>query len=193
MNLKYLKDNILSNRWKQRYEKLPKEVKNKLDTLNNSKVEEYQLQVLQRKRTYPNVGDIFQLSPREDFFLKGIVVNNHISNINGEDLVLVFIFKPDSNVDEVLKNGVEKDDLLIAPAIVGKEYWTRGYFNNISNNMDVKKIREYGFYSIGKGKFFDEYGAEILKEPTLLGTYGVATITGIAKEVNQELIILGNF
>ena len=131
MDLKYLKDNILSNRWKQRDESLSKEVKEKLESLNNSKTEEYQLQVIQRKRSYPEVGDIFQLNPRGDIFLKGIVVNNHINNINGDDLILVFIFKPDSNVDE------------------------------------------------------------ILKEPELLGTYGVSTITGIAKQVNQELIILG--
>ena len=193
MDLKYLKDNILSNRWKQRYESLPEEVKEKLESLNNSKTEEYQLQVIQRKRIYPEVGDVFLLNPRDEFFLKGIVVNNHINNINGEDLILVLIFKPDMNVDEVLKKGVEKEDLLITPVIVGKEYWTRGYFNNISNNMDVKKIRDYGFYSIGKGKFLDEFGTEIQKEPSLLGTYGVATITGIAKEINQELIILGDF
>ena len=193
MDLKYLKDNILSNRWKQRDESLSKEVKEKLESLNNSKTEEYQLQVIQRKRIYPEVGDVFLLNPRDEFFLKGIVVNNHINNINGEDLILVLIFKPDMNVDEVLKKGVEKEDLLITPVIVGKEYWTRGYFNNISNNMDVKKIRDYGFYSIGKGKFLDEFGTEIQKEPSLLGTYGVATITGIAKEINQELIILGDF
>ena len=191
MDLKYLKDNILSNRWKQRYESLPEEVKEKLESLNNSKTEEYQLQVIQRKRIYPEAGDVFLLNPWDEIFLKGIVVNNHINNINGEDLILILIFKPDTNIDEALKKGVKKEDLLIAPVIVGKEYWTRGYFNNIANNRDVKNIREYGFYSIGKGKFLDEYGTEILKEPALLGTYGVATITGIAKEVDQELIILG--
>lgn len=191
MDFKHLKDNILSNRWKQRYENLPKETKEKIDTLNNSKAEEYQLQVIKRKQMYPEVGDIFQLNPRGEIFLKGIVVNNHINNINGDDLILIFIFKPDSNVDEVLKKDVVNEDLLISPVIVGKEYWTRGYFYNVSKNMDVKNIRNYGFYSIGKGKFFDEYGTELRKEPSLLGTYGVATITGIANEVNQELIILG--
>lgn len=37
MDIKYLKDNILSRRWQQRYESLPEETKEKLDALNNSK------------------------------------------------------------------------------------------------------------------------------------------------------------
>ena len=52
-------------------------------------------------------------------------------------------------------------------------------------------IDSYDFYSIRKGKFFDEYGKEITTEPQLLGTYGVATIIGTAGKINQEVIIAG--
>lgn len=45
--------------------------------------------------------------------------------------------------------------------------------------------------SIGKRKFFDEYGNDIQEEPSILGTYGVATISGVAYSINQELIIAG--
>lgn len=37
----------------------------------------------------------------------------------------------------------------------------------------------------------DEYGNEILREPELLEVYGVATVTGVARLVTQELIIRG--
>ena len=37
----------------------------------------------------------------------------------------------------------------------------------------------------------DEYGNKITKEPQMIGTYGVVTISGIAKKINQELIIAG--
>ena len=37
--------------------------------------------------------------------------------------------------------------------------------------------------------FMDEYGNEIVREPELLGTFGVATITGVSYEINVELII----
>lgn len=182
---------IIFNRWKERYAKLPDEIKEKLEVLDNSDVSGYQLQVIKRKRSYPEIGDIFKINPKGDLLLYGIVVNNHISNINGEDLLLILIFKEGVNIKESVSNGVSCDDLLIPPQIVGKEYWTRGYFFNIEHYNDKINVDSYGFYSIGKGKFFDEYGNEIQGEPQLLGTYGVATITGIARKINQELIIAG--
>ena len=42
-----------------------------------------------------------------------------------------------------------------------------------------------------KRKFVDEYGNEIFHEPELLEVYGVGTVTGIARQVTQELIIRG--
>lgn len=75
--------------------------------------------------------------------------------------------------------------------MVGREYWTKGYFYNIDKVESMEKVKGYGFYNIGKGVFLDEYGNEMANEPKLLGAYGVATITGIAREIAQELIISG--
>lgn len=188
MNNKY---NILLKRWESRYEKLSNEIKQRLAEFDDEDISEYQLQVIKRKRLYPQIGDVFIVKPRENLTLHGIVINNHINNINGDDLVLIMIFKSGVNVDEVIAGGIKYDDLLISPVMVGKEYWTRGYFHNIANNGNTSNIKNYGFYNIGKGKFMDEYGNELAEEPQLLGAYGVATIFGIAYEVNQELIIEG--
>ena len=54
------------------------------------------------------------------------------------------------------------------------------------------KRKRYPLKLKGDASFFDEYGNEIPGEPQLLGTYGVATITGIAGKISQELIIAGN-
>lgn len=191
MNLNEINNNILSKRWDERYEKLSDEVKQKLAELDNVDVSTYQLQVIKRKRIYPQIGDVFIIKPKEDLILHGIVINNHINNINGDDLVLIMIFKLGVNVDEVIAGGIKYDDLLISPVMVGKEYWTRGYFCNIANNSNTTNIKNYGFYNIGKGKFMDEYGNVLADEPQLLGAYGVTTIFGIAYEINQELIIEG--
>ena len=75
--------------------------------------------------------------------------------------------------------------------MVGKEYWARGYFYNIDRYEQPLTVNGYGFYNIGKGVFSDEYGNELSEEPNMLGTYGVSTISGIARRVNQELIIQG--
>ena len=191
IDLKNMNDNIIANRWKERYAKLPQEIKEKLEVLRNSNAKDYQLQVIKRKRSYPEIGDVFQINPKGDILLQGVVVNNHINNINGEDLLLVLIFKPEIEAEVSLNKGVTSSELLISPIIVGKEYWTRGYFYTVANNKKVENIKNVGFYNIGKRKFVDEYGKEMLEEPPLLGSYGVATITGVAREINQELIISG--
>lgn len=193
MDLKNINNNIISDRWMERYLKQSDEIKEKLDKLDNSDPSEYQLRVIKRKRIYPEIGDIFKINPIDDIyiFFYGVVINNHIDSINGDDLLLILIFIQDIDINKSIDNGVSKDELLIPPQIVGKEYWSRGYFYNIDRYDEPINIKDYGFYSVGKSKFFDEYGNELFDQPRLLGTFGVATISGIAKKINQELIIAG--
>ena len=191
IDLKNMNNNIIANRWKQKYAEQPIDIKEKLDKLDDARVEEYQLQVIKRKRIYPQVGDIFEVNPKNDIILHGVVINNHINNINGEDLLLIQIFREKEDIKKIICNGVKNEHLLIPPQIVGKEYWTRGYFYNVDYIENINKLDNYGFYIIGEGKFCDEYGYELIYEPQLLGIYGVATISGIARKINQELIIAG--
>lgn len=179
----------MSRRWKTKYEQCSQAVRDKLDKLDEMYINEYQLQVIKRKRIYPDIGDIFKICPRENIECYGIVVNNHVNNKNGDDFIVIFVFKSDVDIEQSVKKGIRKEDLLIDPEIVGKEYWTRGYFFNVGHIES--KVNNYGFYGIGKRKFFDEYGNDIQEEPSILGTYGVATISGVAYSINQELIIAG--
>lgn len=184
-----LNDNILSNNWNKRYNAQPDYVKKQLDELRVKEAKEFQLRVIKRKRKYPKKGDVFLLNPQENLYYKGVVVNNHINNINGEDLILILI----SDIE--YKSITDKDfslnlrELLISPALVGYEYWTRGYFYTIDNigNLSIKE--SYGFYSIGKKMFYDEYGNKLKQRPDIIGIYGVSTIVGIAREINREIII----
>lgn len=186
-----INDNIISRKWRERVSRLPADVTEKLDRLENSSPSEYQLQVIKRSRAYPEIGDVFKINPIDDLELFGIVLNNHINNINGDDLLLVLIFRQNTDISKSLADGVSEDDLLIPPQIVGREYWSRGYFFNVDKFDEPFDIADRGFYSVGKGRFFDEFGNELAKQPRLLGTFGVATITGVAKKIRQELIITG--
>lgn len=190
MDFKDMNNNIISNRWKARYVKLSDDKKKKIDDLYDAEIAEYQLQVIKRKRIYPEIGDLFQINPKGDLFLYGIVINNHIHNMNGDDLILILIFKQGIDIEKCIDEGIKEEHLLLPPEIVGKEYWTRGYFYNYSHYDQKINIDNYGFYSIGKGKFFNEYGEET-DEPQILGTYGVATDSGIARLINRELIVAG--
>lgn len=190
--MKYLNvnDNILANRWKERYAQQSEEVRAKLDRLSNARVAEYQLQIISRKRKYPQIGDIFRIKPAENILLYGIVINNHIKNINGEELLVVLIFKKDINIMKIKEIEICDDNLLIPPQIVGKEYWSRGYFYN-EDTMKIENYADYGFYDIFDNIYVDEYGNTLKKEPKMLGMYSVATISGIARKINQEFIISG--
>jgi hypothetical protein len=72
VDLSYLTDNIMSAKWKKKYEQCSQEVKDKLDKLDEMLIKEYQLQVIKRKRAYPEIGDVFQIRPRENIEYYGI-------------------------------------------------------------------------------------------------------------------------
>ena len=97
MDLNNLNDNIITQRWKERYATLSEETKEKLSAFKKMNPSEYQLQVIKRKRIYPEIGDIFELKTRHNVVIKGVVINNHIDNINGNDLILIFIFKMENS------------------------------------------------------------------------------------------------
>lgn len=155
---------------------------------------DYQLKVIKKEKRYPDIGDVFLIKPTDDLLLYGLVINNHVNNINGEDLLVVLIFKAgiDSRLicDKTLEGNV-----LLPPQTVGVEYWTRGYFHTV-DAVDISDwYIDYGFFDVGSiyvrgyGLFVNEYGERIDREPKLLGTYGVSTIIGIASKITRELII----
>ena len=84
---------------------------------------------------------------------------------------------------------VNWNELLLKPYIVGREYWTRGFFYNIPVKVDIPSELDYGFYRVGKGKYVDEYGRELHRVPALLELFGVATVTGVAYEIRKEMLI----
>ena len=104
-------------------------------------------------------------------------MNKHNNNINGDDLIIKIIFHNEVEIRDCVQRGIKEKDLLIPPQIVGKEYWTRGYFYNIGRFDGIMNVNNYGFYRIGKGMFVDEYGNALNCKPELLGCSGVVTIT----------------
>ena len=59
-------------------------------------------------------------------------------------------------------------NILIEPFIVGKEYWTKGFFGRTDINIQEIRQFSYGFYYIGKSKFVDEFGNEIHEKPDVV-------------------------
>lgn len=180
-------DNPIAKKWQQRYNEQPDYIKKALDELDKKPLKEYQLKVIKRKRAYPQKGDVFLVEPKEGIYFWGIVMNNHVCNINGDDLLVVLIFRDRVTSLEDGRFVPDYDNLLIEPTMVGKEYWTKGYFYTVGQRECT--ACDYGFYSVCRKKYFDEYGSEKKMKPELLGTYGVATLSCVASEINRELIM----
>ena len=120
-----------------------------------------------------------------------MVVNNHVCNKNGDEQILIMISNVEYNsMDEDIINFVfDIRNLLIAPALVTTLYWTRGFFYTIGNVGNISIKETYGFYSLTDIGFCDEYGNKVKQRPDILGGFGITTDSGIAYEINRELII----
>ena len=183
------KINIIAERTKNKYNLQSKNIQEKLDILSNAEIDDYQFIKGKQQRTYPSINDIFKVVLFNNIELYGIVVNNHISNINGEDQIVIVIFDVDVNP---IVAGVDFSKMIIEPQIVSKFYWTSGLFQTVCKEYKTNEKLNYGFYSISKNSFLDEYGNKIEQEPEHLGIYGITTMHGVAYEVVRELIIRHN-
>lgn len=189
--------NLIASRIKERYDRLDPTTQKELDTFFKEKSSNYRLNVIKKSRQKPAEGDVFVLSPREGIYFFGkVMVANIVREVPDsfvEGKHVIFIFKGCTNeitIDNFVPNY---EDLLISPAIVSDDYWKKGYFYTISNIplTEVEKNLDFGFYKIHfKGNFFCKETGEILdREPKILGMHGITTLTGIATEVERELII----
>lgn len=185
-NLKSINDNPISKRVRATYLQQSDEVKNKLDILREQNYKEYQLKVIKRSKIIPKIGDVFEIKPNDDTTLYGVVINTPIKNRNGDNLNLIFVMKKNVNVNDF---KFTDDELLISPMIVGREYWSRGYFFNTGNRLSIPNDIDYGFYDIVEQKYVDEYGNDLKRIPKTFGVMGVSTISGVAYEINKALII----
>lgn len=182
-------DNPIANKWKQRYDSCSPEIQHQLDVLYNASSMEYQFKTIKKTRKPSHKGEMFIVNPIDDETYYGIVLNDAVDNINGDDLYVIAILKEKIEKGNEYEINLTPNDLLVDPCIVGKEYWTKGLFGKTDIKVNVNLMFSYGFYYIGKNKYVDEYGTEILEKPDVIESFGIATITGIAYKVRKELII----
>lgn len=192
-----INDNPISLEYKKRYNMQSHEIKERLDSFRNS---DYQLRIIEKTKPKINIGDVFLLSPRENIYFYGKVLKTSIKTINNDTFVegknTVFIHKCKTNKKSMDDYNPNYDDLLINPSIVDISYWKSGYFYTIGNSplTEIEKTLDYGFYKLGipgirDGWFCTEEGKKIDHQPKIKGIYGVATITGIAAEIEKEIIM----
>lgn len=190
-------NNLIAARRKERYDSLDRETKKELDDFFAHRVSTHQLQVIEKSKNAPCEGDVFLVSPRPGIYFYGKVLVSNIVRTVPDSFVegnhVVFVFKSQTKEKTLDNYSPNYDDLLISPAIVPQHYWKKGYFYRIANIplTEAERQLDFGFYKIHfKRNFFCKETGEVLeKEPDLLGMHGITTLTGIASEIERELII----
>ncbi|HEM3204052.1 TPA: hypothetical protein U0910_002130 [Streptococcus suis 8830] len=187
--------NLLKQRIDEQDANLPKEVRDRLLAFNELDSKHYQFQIIKKSKAQPCEGDIFVVSVIEGQYLYGRVLQANIKSkassfFNQKNVIVIFNQRTESLSLE--DYHADYSDLLIRPMIVDNAYWSRGYFYTVANiPLTEEEIHlDLGFYRIHPRRqaFCTAAGEEILQEPKILGLYSVSTITGVAAEVNRELI-----
>lgn len=187
-------DNPILNASKARYEQQPQEVQSVLDKIRDIDYEKYQLQVIKKKRPRLEKGDLFLLNPFGNVYFYGIVLNAEISNVMGDGLITICIFKKythsieEANIHELF---TEKD-ILLKPSAVIKAYWTRGYFYNIGRVEKLPEIN-YGFYDMAHDIYVDDFGKKLSEMPNITTYFSLVTMEGIIWNLYYELVIDHSF
>lgn len=148
----------VAKRSKERYEKQSPEIKSILDRIKDP--DAYQLKVIRRKRPKLSKGDVFVVNPFGQIYFYGVVLNTGIDDcFLGENLSSVCILKRyTAGIDEsIYIEEVNVEDILVAPCIIAKSYWTQGLFYNIGVNIEEKLGLNYGFFSSAEDSFVNEY------------------------------------
>lgn len=187
---KQTKRNFLAEQRKQLYDRQSEAVKKKLDRLKELDSKEYQVKIIKRKRIIPQVGDVFVVSPMENVYYCGVVINSGLEICDTYSSV-VFILDKELDSMDVSVEELNFENLLIKPVIVDKGYWSRGYFYNIGKRIEIPDNLDYGFYDVWEDVFLDEYDRPIHKQPKFVGTSGIVTGTGVAYYINEALILKG--
>ena len=60
-------------------------------------------------------------------------MNAHVNNMQGEDMYVVALFRSKSKSVDELSFKLDYSELLLAPLMVDRFYWTKGLFYNVSH------------------------------------------------------------
>lgn len=181
--------NIIQEVWERRYKTLSQETIDKIEKMYEGNPDDYQLEVIKRKRITPQKGDVFVVKPRNGIYFFGVVINSGIQLWDMNDVVVVLIFK--NRTDSLTKVDFVPDynNLLLRPCIVSKYYWNKGYFFNTGQKVDIPSDLDYGFFDSLTNQYKNEYDEFIDREPCIAGMHAIYTYIGIAYDINIELYI----
>lgn len=149
-----------------------------------------QLIQMNKSRKKPCVGDVFVLQPIPGKFYYGKVIQTELQSRDSfiRGMFLIFIYDYCSAKKEIIYD-LETNDLLIAPQIVNKQPWIKGYFETIGNVAVTthENGMNLGFWDIARQRYVDISGNPLDTPPKVISIYGLGSYGIISKEVYKAL------
>ncbi|MDR0986728.1 MAG: immunity 26/phosphotriesterase HocA family protein [Ruminococcus sp.] len=184
---------LVYDAWEERRNSLPLKLRKKLDSINYNTVELIKIKAKRPKHIC--TGDLFVLSPRENLYFYGHVLDGEIKTVDkrgaaeGNNLVVIYRLNTDEiNAERFIE--AYKPDFLFEPTIVDKRCWTHGMFYNIGNfDFDYNDPKyDFGFLDLMSG-IVNEKGEFLDHIPKWLDYRGITSHAGIAARLERELEI----
>ena len=149
------------------------------------------LRVLKPPRKKPKPGDVFALQLADEQYLFGRVISKDAKWTLAEGAgpaVLIYIYT-DRSVDKTVPSPVlmRPDRLLVSPIMTNQLPWSHGYFETLANLPlapgDV--LPKHCFLSGSRGRYFDEYGAELPGPCEPVGDQGLHSFRTIDDQISD--------
>ncbi len=138
-----------------------------------------------RKRLKP--GDIFVLQVEEGRFVFGRVIRTDASMRFGGSWPLIYVYRVFS-ADRLQIPPLEKGNLLIAPAIVNRLPWSRGYFETVEHRpLQTEDILPVHCFHSANDSYYDADGKELSGRTEPCGLAGMHSYRTIDILVSQAL------
>lgn len=185
--------NIVAEEWKKRYASLSPDIQARLDKLSDQfdrgECENYKLKYIKRSYKLPEIGDVFVCKPINDKYYFGVVINAHVKNMIGKDMYVVIIFNDFTDDIDKIDFTLDYENLLFAPQMISRVFWTKGWFYNVMHLDDLGEIPSYGFYKyFYVHPYWNEYDQKMETCPKYL-TIGATNLYGLGYHITKELII----
>ena len=149
-----------------------------------------QLISMSKSRKKPCVGDVFVLQPFSGVFYFGKVIQSDLQSNDSfiRGMFLIYVYDCSSTKKEIVTD-FEDSNFLIAPMIVNKQPWLKGYFETIGNVPVTaqEQAADYGFWDVMKKYYVDIKGEILDTPPKFHSIYGLGSYGIVTKEVFKAL------
>lgn len=156
--------------------------------------------MLHPSRKLPKPGDVFAIGLPDDTYLFGRVVSTTARWSVGDEFggaKLIYVFEHRSPTKSIPdRMNLQTDRLLIAPMLINRQSWLRGYFETLGNlpfeNGEVFAAHcfELNFGSLipaRRPRWFDEHANELPQAVPPVGMWAMGSYGAIAYEVGTAI------